>query len=365
MKELVWIGHFRGQNGFATATREYFYSLLPFIPNLKLAPLEVLEETSEFQRYQAPLPLNEDNPNLVKVINHFPTTDPEAPIYLSICEYDHIPKEWVSILNQAKLIMTQSTFCRNIIANQINDKSKIHVIPYILPMEFKPEGEKMKYFDDTIFTFGSVFEWTLRKVPFITIQAFIQEFTKKEPVRLMLRTFHPYGGDCEQILRDFTLDPRILIIQKPIQDLSMFYRGLNAYISCTAGEGYGQTLAEAMACGTPTIASRHGGNLDFMNDSNSYLVDTHGWTNITEEYLLGMLKSKKFDLQAYTMGSNEQYQWKLPKINDLRRKMREVYDVWKQHKTDPKTLEAIKIRKDLNREIIGKKIYECLLKYID
>ena len=31
-------------------------------------------------------------------------------------------------------------------------------------------------------------------------------------------------------------------------------------------------MAEAMACGVPTIASNYSGNLEFMNNDNSWLV---------------------------------------------------------------------------------------------
>ena len=33
------------------------------------------------------------------------------------------------------------------------------------------------------------------------------------------------------------------------------------------------TLAEAMASGKPVVATRYSGNLDFMEDGNSFLVD--------------------------------------------------------------------------------------------
>jgi glycosyltransferase involved in cell wall biosynthesis len=38
-------------------------------------------------------------------------------------------------------------------------------------------------------------------------------------------------------------------------------------------EGLGLTMAEAMLLGKPVIATRYSGNLDFMDDGNSLLVD--------------------------------------------------------------------------------------------
>ena len=107
-------------------------------------------------------------------------------------------------------------------------------------------------------------------------------------------------------------DPRIHVIAEPIPDITTFYKDINAYISCTAGEGFGQTMAEAMACGIPTIASNHSGNLEFMNESNSWLVEVEDWSPAQPE---------------------QQYQWRLPKIESIQKAMREVVNLWQQKKT--------------------------------
>ena len=49
--------------------------------------------------------------------------------------------------------------------------------------------------------------------------------------------------------------------------------GASAYVSLHRGEGLGLTIAEAMAMGVPAIATAYGGNLDFMRDANSHLID--------------------------------------------------------------------------------------------
>jgi glycosyltransferase involved in cell wall biosynthesis len=54
--------------------------------------------------------------------------------------------------------------------------------------------------------------------------------------------------------------------------LGSLFASCDAYVSLHRSEGFGLTLAEAMALGKPTIATAYSGNMDFMTPSNSYLV---------------------------------------------------------------------------------------------
>jgi glycosyltransferase involved in cell wall biosynthesis len=246
--------------------------------------------------------------------------------------------------------MTQSNFCKNVFSNQISDSSKIHVIPYIIPAEFSPKGPRIRKFKDDTFVFGSVFEWVSRKMPELMIEAFMREFKQHEPVRLILKVQFPFDinfinpNNPQQTLiynaiQNIRKDPRIMLNTDLIPKISEFYRGLDAYISCTAGEGWGQTLSEAMACGIPTIASNHSGNLDFMNENNSYLVDVEEWSPTIEFPNLC---------------------WKKPKIESIQKVIRQVYEEKNSEIQKQKILNAIKIKNLYTQDIIGKEIRQII-----
>ena len=55
-------------------------------------------------------------------------------------------------------------------------------------------------------------------------------------------------------------------------DLSSLMGEATAYVSLHRSEGFGLTMAEAMARSRPVIATGYSGNLDFMNETNSCLV---------------------------------------------------------------------------------------------
>jgi glycosyltransferase involved in cell wall biosynthesis len=342
--KIVWIGHFRGYSGFAVATREYFKSIKPYFDNLFLASLESLDTGDPFKSYMITEEINDID---LKVVNHLPTTDPEAEAYFSVWEYNKIPDTWIEILENAKVVMTQSNYCKSIFSKHISNSGKIHIIPYIIPREFSPNGPKLRLFDENLFVYGSVFEWVPRKVPELMIEAFTREFKPNEPVRLILKTQIPYDinslnqsnfhdnpihNSIIQVLRLIKQDPRILIFSNPIPNISDFYRGLNAYISCTAGEGWGQTLSESMACGIPTIGSNHSGNLDFMNSENSYLVEVENWSPTVEFPNLC---------------------WKKPKIESIQKIIRQVYEQYNSKSQRKIITNAIKIKEKYTSENIG------------
>ncbi len=80
-----------------------------------------------------------------------------------------------------------------------------------------------------------------------------------------LAEFKQLAADCAQI---------ILIDANFSRDrVNALLYHCDCYLSLHRCEGFGLTLAEAMFYGKPTIATGFSGNLEFMNSSNSLLVD--------------------------------------------------------------------------------------------
>lgn len=58
------------------------------------------------------------------------------------------------------------------------------------------------------------------------------------------------------------------------RDSLSLMKSIDVYVSLHRSEGFGLTMAEAMAMGKPVVASGYSGNLDFMTADNSCLVTT-------------------------------------------------------------------------------------------
>lgn len=137
--------------------------------------------------------------------------------------------------------------------------------------------------DDRPFTFLSLFDYwsTLeRKNPAAVIHAFQRAFPLRDQptpaVQLLLKT-----SSAEQFPRQAAAlralsngDPRIRWIEAllPQDQLDRLYHQTDALVSLHRAEGFGLTLAEAMALGIPTIATGYSGNLEFMAPGSALLV---------------------------------------------------------------------------------------------
>jgi glycosyltransferase involved in cell wall biosynthesis len=113
-----------------------------------------------------------------------------------------------------------------------------------------------------------------RKNPLAVVTAFRKAFRADEAVGLVVKVSR---GDVDPrglaTLKEICEPGRIWVIDEVLGDFSGLMAACDAYVSLHRSEGFGLTLAEAMALGKPTIATGYSGNLAFMNDDNSALVD--------------------------------------------------------------------------------------------
>lgn len=136
------------------------------------------------------------------------------------------------------------------------------------------------------FNFLSVFQWTQRKGPDVLLKAYISEFKEDEDVALILRTYGRSGPDSDMlpqllyyIERELHIPiektPPIILLPGliPNQDVPRLYASADCFVLPSRGEGWGRPCTEALASEMPVIATRWSGQLDFLTDENSYLID--------------------------------------------------------------------------------------------
>ena len=118
---------------------------------------------------------------------------------------------------------------------------------------------------------------TERKNPIGVVEAFRAAFTPGEGPVLIVKTMngHQRWASHQRVLAaaDGRNDIRVWDETLDRADQMALVAAADCMVSLHRSEGLGLHLAEAMWLGTPTIATRYSGNLDFMNDENSLLID--------------------------------------------------------------------------------------------
>ena len=124
------------------------------------------------------------------------------------------------------------------------------------------------------FDFLSVFE---RKNPMALVEAFSRAFRDGEGPLLVLKTIN---GDRRRVdlerLRMACARRSDIVLHTdylPRERNLALFAASDCFVSLHRSEGFGLTIAEAMALGKPVIATGYSGNLTFTDPSNAYLVD--------------------------------------------------------------------------------------------
>ena len=126
----------------------------------------------------------------------------------------------------------------------------------------------------SIFDFRSSYH---RKNPLAVLDA----FRRASPLEDSLLIFKingstDYPKESQEFRAEIEKDPReVLVIDKSMtrEEIYGLIDACDVYISLHRAEGSGLAMMEAMSMGKPVIATNYSGNLDFMNDDNSLLVD--------------------------------------------------------------------------------------------
>ena len=215
-------------------------------------------------------------------------------------ETDSLPAEWVEKCNQMDEVWVPSEFNIQTFRGA-GVTTKLFKVPEGIDTErFRPGRSPLSIPGAGGFVFLSVFEWVYRKGWDLLLRAWAKAFDPCEKVTLVLRTYPINAADLpnssQEIDRRIDLflqnelglarrDVAPIIVlgdQIPEADMPRLYAAASAYVAPSRGEGWGRPQMEAMACGLPVIATRWGGNLEFMNDENSYLINIEGLVEIDD-----------------------------------------------------------------------------------
>lgn len=194
------------------------------------------------------------------------------------CVQEEIDQVWCPSFHTASAIRETAT---GALQKEVNN---IKIIPHGYDPEiFKSRGPKTEHYDKDCFTFLFVGGWAKgfadRKGLDIVYRAFRNEFKDNEKVRLIIKITSVYNAlnyDPVKILSSISVahNPKVLVIKRdvPREMLQQIYRCADVIVYPSKAEGFGMTALEGMACGTPVMTAPFGGQVDFINKDNGWIV---------------------------------------------------------------------------------------------
>jgi GT2 family glycosyltransferase/glycosyltransferase involved in cell wall biosynthesis len=193
-------------------------------------------------------------------------------------ELPSFPAEWLDRFPYYDEIWLGSSF----MANAISRVSPIPVvrIPTVVtaPTGNRPRGRRRLGVRPTelvyLFAFDthSYFE---RKNPLAVVEAFRTAFPKRREARLVIKCVNG-ATDTDNLDRlraaVASVDGTLITDYLSRSEHADLVSACDVYVSLHRAEGFGLTIAEAMAAGKPVIATDWSGNTDFADVSNSFPV---------------------------------------------------------------------------------------------
>jgi glycosyltransferase involved in cell wall biosynthesis len=160
--------------------------------------------------------------------------------------------------------------------------SPVPVVNVRLAIDAPPPAEPMRQQlglpdDRTVFMFAfDALSIIPRKNPLAVVEAFRRAFGERSrEAHLVIKASRLEAFPAEhRALQDAIagVGGRLFdeYLDRPV--LRSLFQSCDAYVSLHRSEGFGLTMAEAMAMGKPVIATGYSGNMDFMTIGNSYPV---------------------------------------------------------------------------------------------
>jgi glycosyltransferase involved in cell wall biosynthesis len=330
---LIWAGAYYTPGGYGDEARGFIGALCRCGFPLRIIPLICRDDsflTPEQRGWLAALERVPVAPGQAAVVHHYPPYQVvesfwgRVNIVRTMFETDRIPGAWLEQLRRVNEVWVPARFNLETFASSGVPHHKLRVVHAGVDTTlFHPGAPPLDVGTKKGFTFLSVFNWSERPGWDLLLTAYCTEFKPEEDVALLIKTYkfqNTHGTIDEQyhaFINRFAPPrqalPEVRFIKGVIPGhlLPGLYTACDAYVLPSHGEGWGRPYMEAMACGLPVIGTKWGGNLEFMNEENSYLIEIEGLEDVPDNAETFFYKG---------------YRWSRPSVDHLRQLMRHVYE---------------------------------------
>jgi len=318
MKANVF-GYVSGHLGYNVHTQGFIEGMINNGIDVKTTPLEerMATEVSSVIINSIKKKFSYDAPSIcLSYGNDMNRFHGKRRIGYTVWETTKLPQDWVEPLNNLDDVWTVSKHSKMAIENS-GVKKDVKIVPEGVDTTVFNNYVDPLHKDKDTFIFLFVGKWEKRKSPDMLLKAFADEFKPEEKVRLAMQCFNPFIQNFNPYKVAFDLNlkehaPIVFLPPAPTRaDMAKYYKTADVFVSPTRGESWGLPIIEAMACGTPVIATNWGGHLDYFNDNYGWLLDVDG-TEMPEDNMF--------------FKPQEGNEWAKPSITKLRELLRYTFE---------------------------------------
>jgi glycosyltransferase involved in cell wall biosynthesis len=200
-----------------------------------------------------------------------------ARIGIWVWEMARIPRDWYPTFDNVDAIWAPSRYCADIYSSK--SQVPVDVIPHVVTVDLSTSDsvrstalrrELGLSAEDRIILYafdGS--SYLVRKNPFALIRSFARSRLAERGWRLVLKTKHLFDSPVQGRLLQQEVDSAngVVLVDRSADKETMreLMQASDIFASSHCSEGFGLTIAEAMAMGKIVVATDYGGSRDFLD----------------------------------------------------------------------------------------------------
>nr|WP_253201138.1 glycosyltransferase [Sphingomonas quercus] len=294
---VAFFGPWNHDNGLGAASRNLIVALRRTGARINLSPVRKpfhvhrpLGPSADIREFEGPadialVHLNPDSWHLLDDTQRHAILRAGRRIGYWVWEMETLPPAWNADLWNVDRIWAPSQWCAEVFARETD--ATVDVIPHPLPPEDRSGDRSLierlgvRDGERTILYVFDGSSYLVRKNPAALVRAFAASGLGGRGWRLLLKTKHlmdrPEDGAALRELAEGTQGVLLIDRAMAADELAGLMAACDIYASPHCAEGFGLTVAEAMAAGRAVVATDYSGTRDMLDPATGWPVRARQW----------------------------------------------------------------------------------------